>query len=136
MQTRYFGKHEMRRCLEGKDLADDLRTNLSIGISSIADLIEICDHYKRNNKSGFVEQLTELKESHLKNGVVYISELDQQMLLSTLFDNENEEITLWPDGSNRATSPIHSVRCLTLRVSDSVFWGAEVYQDMLELLHQ
>lgn len=131
MKTRYISKRETDKYLDGNALAEDLQSGSSIGVTSIANLIDLCDLWKQNNKTCFMEQLTKLKENHFKSGVLYLSELDRNGLFLTLFDHDDEGIVLWADASDRNIPPMHSVRRLTLRVNETVFWDDEVYQDMM-----
>ncbi len=134
MESRYFPRSELESCFRDWDLPGDLLSGQFIGIVSIADLVELCDLYKRNDDDAFLTNLQNFKELALQNGYVFLSELDQFKLSSALFDRDEVELTFWKDGADRSVPPLHSIRCLTLRVDESVFWDIDAYNAMLESL--
>ena len=132
MKTRYFNKQDLETYFESRKLQADITDKTFIGISSIAEIIELCDQYKRKGNHEFLSDLDEFSKNPMADGMVYVSELDQYTLSSNLFENEDIKTDLWVDGTDRNTNPIHSVRCLTLRPNDYVFWGNDVYSEMRE----
>jgi hypothetical protein len=130
MKIRYFGKQELECYLQDQKIKADIWEKTFIGISSISDLIEICDQYKRDGNTEFRKHLSRFLDELVTNGFVFLSELDQQKLSSSLFENEDVKSSLWIDGSDRNRHPLQSVRCLTLRPNAYVFWDEDVYVEM------
>jgi len=133
MKLRYFAKQELETYFKAHKLPADLFDQSTMGISSIADLVEICNQYKYDNNSKFLDDLKIFEDGPCFDGSLFVSELDQHKLSSSLFENESDDdkFCLWLNGTDRNTPPLHSVRCLTLRVTDYVFWDLDVFQEML-----
>lgn len=138
MLTRFFSAAEIIRYFERGTLSADLNSGEIIAICSIADLLDICEAYKKDNLNiSHVELHTrfeEFKEHPVKEGSIYIVDLDQDKLSSSLFERDNGAVVdFWHTGVNRSISPKRSVRYLTIRIiDDSTWWSEQVYQEMEE----
>lgn len=136
MLTRFFSPPEVAQCFENGILREDLLNGETIAICSIADLLDICEAYKKGNLQVSHTELHTRAEAFtagpVKEGVVYIVDLDQDNLSSALFERDDGPVVdLWSVAIERNISPKRSIRCLTLRITDdSTWWSEDVYQEM------
>ncbi len=139
MLTRFFTPSELTDYFEQGELKEDLFDGETIAICSVADLLDICEAYKKGNLRISHQELdkrfnafNENPEGPVRKGVVHVSELDQDNLSSALFERDGGTIIdLWRQAANKNISPKRSVRYLTLRMtSDSIWWSEDVYQEM------
>jgi len=116
-------------CLDGKEIL----------ISSIADLLHICEDCKKGNLNmelrWYEERLAELidnPQSLLSRGYIYIADLDHDTLNKSLFEREqNTVMGLWSEAANPQITPRRSVRYLTIKIVDeSDWWSEDVYLQM------
>ncbi len=139
MLTRFFTPAEVIDYFEEGELKKNLLNGETIAICSIADLLDVCEAYKKGNLDIFLveelgSKLDAFNEGPVKEGVVSIVDLDQNNLSAALFERDSGVvIDLWRQAANRDVSPKRSIRYLTLRVTDdSIWWSENVYQEMEE----
>ena len=134
MRTRYFTPTELVSYCFNRNLNQDLDSLDYLARCSIADLIELCEAYNKGNLSIDYQTLQEtlaiFSDSPIEDGRIFVSYLDQETLSSALFKDERAE-EFWEDAITSQTSPMHSIRKLTLRKTDEWdIWGENVYQEM------
>jgi len=138
MRTRFFLPLEVINFFKQRELRNDLLNYDAMAVCSIADLLDVCEAYKKGKLDISREDLHKNFEAFntgpVKEGFVFIADLDQDKLSSALFDIDNEVVVdLWGEAADRNISPRRSIRYLTLRITDdSVWWSDEVYREMLE----
>lgn len=137
MLTRFFTPVEYIDYFKRGELKDDLLNGGVIAIGSIADLLDICEAYKKGGlkiSGGELHQkFSAFEASVIKEGFVFIVDLDQEGLSTALFEKDNEMVELWQQAANRGISPKQSIRCLTLKIADdSAWWSENVYEEMEE----
>lgn len=138
MLTRFFTPVEVIDYFERGVLEEDLLDGRTIAIGSIADLLDICEAYKKGNLniSGMELQgrFDAFNAGPIQGGAVFIIDLDQDNLSSALFERESGIVVgLWDQATRRSISPRRSIRYLTLRITDDVIWWPEdVYRQMEE----
>lgn len=138
MRTRFFLPLEITNYFKHRKLRDDLLNYEAMAVCSIADLLDVCEAHKKGNleisREDLLESFEAFNSGPVKEGAVFVVDLDQDNLSSALFERHNEVVVdLWEEAANKDISPRHSVRYLTLRVTDdSVWWSEEVYREMLE----
>jgi hypothetical protein len=104
-----------------------------IGICPIVEFFELCELIKkgkiRANLTSFRENMQAFQDRLVKPGKVIIIDLDQNRLVNSLFEwNDDHIVTgLWSPAANRKISPTHSVRRLLLRPSDQNWWDGDIY---------
>jgi hypothetical protein len=138
MRTRFFLPLEIVNYFKQQELRNDLLSHDAMAICSIADLLDVCEAYKKGNLEISREELHRSFEAFnvgpIKGGLIFVVDLDQANLSSALFERDNEVvIDLWEEAADKNISPKRSLRYLTLRITDdSVWWSEEVYWEMLE----
>ena len=136
MLTRFFTPQEVTDYFERNNLNSDLLNDEMMAICSIADLLDICEAYKKDNLDIRYLELQERFETFNRElvdaGKVFIADLDQDNLSKALFERDDyTTIDLWYKAANRNISPKRSIRYLTLRITDEAIWWSEnVYQEM------
>ena len=128
MDTRYFTLTEIERYSKRSKLKNDIDSFQTIGIISIADIIQHIENCKTNllSPNSIREQFKKLLDLE-DTGKIYISELESDKLVDILFNR-----FIWVEHTNKADDPLRLVRILTLypdvRYS---FWTDTVYQEAL-----
>ena len=139
MNTNFMSPSDLLNFIEKDLISQDCLDEQEILISSIADLLHICEDCKKGNLNKdlrwFEERLAELvnnTQSLLNRGAISIAELDHDTLNRALFEREqNIVIGLWSKAANQQITPRRSVRYLTLKIVDeSVWWSEDVYLQM------
>lgn len=136
MQTRFFSPSEIIRYFEQGELTRDLLGGESIAVCSIADLLDICEAHKKGTLRPTVNlhmMFKQLSDGPIREGLIFVSNLDQDALMAALFEREGGTILgLWSVAADRHISPRQSIRRLTLKITDMVWWSDSVYQEMEE----
>lgn len=130
---------DLKRFFENGLISQDCLDGKEILIFSIADLLHICEDFKKGNlrtsaghlKKRFTE-LADNPKSLAGKGLVYVADLDHDVLNKALFERENNIVHgFWSKATNSRIPPRRSIRYLTLRISDeSVWWSEDVYLQM------
>jgi hypothetical protein len=124
---------------EKGQISQDCLDEKEILISSIADLLHICEDCKKGNLNKdlrwYEERLRELvddPQSLLNRGYIHIADLDHDTLNKALFEREqNIVVEFWSEAANPQITPRRSVRYLTIKkADDSVWWSEDVYLQM------
>jgi len=136
MITRFFTPSEIADYFERGELKADMLNGESMGICSVADILDICEARKKGNLrfsshkelDGRLDAFNKLSEK----GLVFVSNLDQDKLSSALFERDDGNVIgLWKQAASRHISPKRSLRYLSLRTNDdSAWWGEDVYLEM------
>lgn len=138
MRTRFFLPPEVTNYFKRGELRDDLLNYEAMAVCSIADLLDVCEAYKKGSLDISREDLHGSFEAFnagpVKRGLVFVVDLDQENLSPALFERDSGVVVdLWGEAADKNISPRRSIRCLTLRITDdSVWWSEEVYREMLE----
>jgi hypothetical protein len=131
MDARYFSPNELDDFIGHRNIPDDIQLLQCLGICSIADIIEVCEKQRKGLTSTPHEILKDIFRQIVItgeiNGLIYVANLEREDLLDALFEREG---VLWSEVAQRHIHPLHSVRLLTLRVTDSKWWDEDVYRQM------
>ena len=138
MLTRFFSPTEVAKFFERGDFKEDLLNGRTIAICSIADLLDVCEAYKKGNLSishpELHQRFNAFDEDLIRQGSVSVIDLDQNNLSTALFERDSGVvIDLWQQAANRVISPKRSIRYVTFRITgDSTWWSENVYHEMEE----
>ncbi|MBV7330949.1 hypothetical protein KFU94_22455 [Chloroflexi bacterium TSY] len=78
----------------------------------------------------FRERISQLEPMEFEEDFLWIAYLDREDLLFSLFEEDGE---LWNEAAQSNIPPLHSVRLLSLRPTDSRWWDDKCYTQMIEI---
>ncbi len=133
METRYFDPDELFKYFTQDKISPDLIEGNTLARCSVADLIELGEAHKKGNLAisldRFLKQFDSFIENLVNTGVVFIADLDQEVLSKMVFTGRNPS-KLWTDAATKDISPLHSLRRLTLNSDEWGFWEKHIYIEM------
>ena len=80
MKTRLFSREEIKKYFDKNEIPHDLISHESIGISSIADFLELCETYKKSNIGNFIIPNELFYKQVVEPGLVFVAEVNQDTL--------------------------------------------------------
>ncbi len=142
MKTEFMSPPELTSLFENGDIREDCLRGETILVGSIADFLWICEdckkgNLKRNDKYWLQQRNFEIgnkPNSFIQEGMIYIVDLDNDILNNALFEKENNIVQdLWPKAADFRISPRRSIRYLTIRTTEeTTWWSEDVYMQMEE----
>lgn len=131
METyRFISYSELRDFFISKSMEDGLKDRSVIGVCSVADLLLITEHYKKQKFKA--DKILESYEEFNKLNEIVTAELEQEQLSEALFDELIEGKKLWETAATKEISPGDSITFLALRPSDNTWWPENVFEEMCE----
>lgn len=131
MDVRYFALQDIEDYCIDQTLSIDFLHKQCLGICSIADVVELCENQKKGvgkiSSEHLRQAIRKLVVTGFSEDAIYISSLEREDLSECLFEPDG---TLWTEAAQRHIPPLHSVRRLTLRHTESRWWDEDLYQQM------
>lgn len=128
-ETRFFSFDELKKYFQTGKLTNDLLLRDYQGIASVADLLHFVEEIRKEIIPYDVIYQKRL-EKLIEEGYVYFPELDNERLLETLFEINEETFELWSKAANKNITPRYSLSLLALRITDYIHWTEDVFEQM------
>lgn len=130
MDELYISNNELENLLTRDQIPDKIAQKMSVGISSIADLIEIIEG-SRKSRNDKTAQLCNSCKQHSSNGDIYLAELDGSLLLKNLFDDE-----IWDKFANTKSNPLMIARYISLKKADETIWWSDAIYEQMKSIYE